>query len=197
LFLHKLTGQTDLLIGTDVAGRDRTELEGLIGFFINVLPVRSRINADGLHTASFNAWLDTAKHRLGKRLNIGRYPSTGSSMRWPCRVGAMLIRCCRWLFVLRDLPRKNTSVAGSEIELLRAQTAQSKFDMTLFVEPVDGGYEVEWVYASSLFVRSTVERWFASWRDLLDQVSANPDATARSRLDASRSLARRHAPSRS
>jgi len=51
LFLHKLTSQPDLLIRTDVAGRDRNELEGLIGFFTNVLPIRSRISADCSNTA--------------------------------------------------------------------------------------------------------------------------------------------------
>src|SRR5471032_1723433 len=184
LFLHKLIGQTDLLIGTDVAGRDRTELEGLIGFFINVLPVRSRISADDANTASFNAWLDTAKHSAWEALEHRVFPferivdALGVSRR---RDSNPLLQL---LFVLRDLPRKNTSVPGLSIELLRAQTTQSKFDMALFVEPVDGGYEVEWVYASSLFEQSTVERWFGLWRDLLDQVSADPDA----RLDLVRPL---------
>jgi amino acid adenylation domain-containing protein len=184
LFLHKLTGQTDLLIGTDVAGRDRTGLEGLIGLFINVLPVRSRIKTDGVNTASFNAWLDTAKHSAWEALEHRALP-------FDRIVDALAVSRRRdanpllqMLFVLRDLPRKNTNVPGLAIELLRPQTTQSKFDMALFVEPVDGGYEVEWVYASSLFVRSTVERWFASWRDLLDQVSADPDA----RLDLGRTL---------
>ena len=176
LFLHKLTGQPDLLIGTDVAGRERTEFEGLIGFFINVLPVRSRISADSLNTASFNAWLDAAKHSAWEALEHRALP-------FDRIVDALAVSRRRdanpllqMLFVLRDLPRKNASVPGLAIELLRAQTTQSKFDMALFVEPVDGGYEVEWVYASSLFVRSTVERWFASWRDLLDQVTSDPDA---------------------
>jgi len=184
LFLHKLTGQTDLLIGTDVAGRDRTELEGLIGFFINVLPVRSRLNTDDANTASFNTWLDTAKHSAWEALEHRALP-------FDRIVDALAVSRRRdanpllqMLFVLRDLPRKNTSVPGLEIELLRPQTTQSKFDMALFVEPVDGGYEVEWVYASSLFVRSTVERWFGLWRDLLDHVSADPDA----RLDLGRTL---------
>ena len=176
LFLHKLTGQPDLLIGTDVAGRDRTEFEGLIGFFINVLPVRSRIGPEGLNTVSFNAWLDTAKHSAWEALEHRALP-------FDRIVDALAVSRRRdanpllqMLFVLRDLPRKNTSVQGLAIELLRAQTTQSKFDMALFVEPVDGGYEVEWTYASSLFLQSTVERWFASWRDLLDEVSADPDA---------------------
>jgi amino acid adenylation domain-containing protein len=177
LFLHKLTGQTDLLIGTDVAGRDRTEFEGLIGFFINVLPVRSRISTDGSNMASFNAWLDTANHSAWEALEHRALP-------FDRIVDALAVSRRRdanpllqMLFVLRDLPRKNASVPGLAIELLRAQTTQSKFDMALFVEPVDGGYEVEWVYASSLFVRSTVTRWFGLWRDLLDQVSANPGST--------------------
>jgi amino acid adenylation domain-containing protein len=184
LFLHRLTGQPDLLIGTDVAGRDRIEFEGLIGFFINVLPVRSRISDDSANTASFNAWLDTAKHSALEALEHRALP-------FDRIVDALAVSRRRdanpllqMLFVLRDLPRKNTSVPGLAIELLRPKTSQSKFDMALFVEPVDGGYEVEWVYASSLFVRSTVECWFGLWRDLLDQVSANPDA----RLDLDRTL---------
>ncbi|MFK4445886.1 amino acid adenylation domain-containing protein [Caballeronia udeis] len=176
LFLHRLTGQADLLVGTDVAGRDRTELEGLIGFFINVLPVRSRIADDGANTASFNAWLGTARHSAWEALEHRVLP-------FDRIVDALAVSRRRdanpllqLLFVLRDLPRRNTSVPGLAIELLRAQATQSKFDMALFVEPVDGGYEVEWVYASSLFLRSTVERWFASWRELLDKVSADPEA---------------------
>jgi len=46
LLLHKLTGQDDLVIGTPVRGRDLPELESLIGFFVNTLPLRLRPRAD-------------------------------------------------------------------------------------------------------------------------------------------------------
>ncbi|MCH8178516.1 MAG: amino acid adenylation domain-containing protein [Proteobacteria bacterium] len=46
LLLHKLTGQDDLVIGTPVRGRDHPELESLIGFFVNTLPVRLRPRDD-------------------------------------------------------------------------------------------------------------------------------------------------------
>jgi len=80
------------------------------------------------------------------------------------------------LFVLRDLPRRNTSVPDLALELLRPQTTQSKFDMALFVEPAADGYEIEWVYASALFLPSTIKQWFEQWRDLLDVVLVNPAA---------------------
>ena len=53
LLLHKLTGQDDLVIGTPVRGRDHPELESLIGFFVNTLPVRLRPRAD----ATVGEWL--------------------------------------------------------------------------------------------------------------------------------------------
>ncbi|MEK6298793.1 MAG: condensation domain-containing protein, partial [Paraburkholderia tropica] len=86
------------------------------------------------------------------------------------------------LFVLRDLPRGNTRVPGLAVELLRPPTTQSKFDMALFVEAVDGGYDIEWVYASALFDAATIERAFDAWRATLDAVSADPRAPLASSL---------------
>jgi len=44
--LHRYTGQTDLCVGTPIAGRTRAEVEGLIGFFINTLVLRTSLDAD-------------------------------------------------------------------------------------------------------------------------------------------------------
>src|SRR6185312_1402801 len=44
--LHRLTGQSDLLIGTPIANRGRAETEGLIGFFLNTLVLRSDLSGD-------------------------------------------------------------------------------------------------------------------------------------------------------
>ncbi|WP_417815544.1 amino acid adenylation domain-containing protein [Thalassospira alkalitolerans] len=44
--LYRLTRQSDMVIGMGVAGRERTETEGLIGFFVNVLPIRIHLDDD-------------------------------------------------------------------------------------------------------------------------------------------------------
>src|SRR6185436_11734969 len=46
LLLHRYTGQADIVVGTPVAGRDRVELEGLIGFFLNTLVLRTDLGGD-------------------------------------------------------------------------------------------------------------------------------------------------------
>ncbi|WP_322007505.1 non-ribosomal peptide synthetase [Paraburkholderia tropica] len=184
-FLHRHTGADDLVIGTDVDGRERAELEALIGFFVNVVPLRSRIAADGANLASFDAWLDAARQSTWDALDHRALP-------FDRIVDALALKRRRdanplvqVLFVLRDLPRGNTRVPGLAVELLRPPTTQSKFDMALFVEAVDGGYDIEWVYASALFDAATIERAFDAWRATLDAVSADPRAPLASSLSTS------------
>src|SRR3546814_16151149 len=50
----------DLVVGADVAGREQPELERLIGFFVNVLPLRSRLDAD----ATFASFLAQTQDNL-------------------------------------------------------------------------------------------------------------------------------------
>ncbi len=59
-FLHRLTGQTDLLIGVPVAGRERPEVEGLVGLFVNTLVVRGRVDAQ----ATFRELLAHARETI-------------------------------------------------------------------------------------------------------------------------------------
>ncbi|WP_433260004.1 amino acid adenylation domain-containing protein [Actinosynnema sp. CS-041913] len=46
VLLHRLSGDSDLVVGTPVAGRDHAEVEGLIGFFVNMLPIRTRCTGE-------------------------------------------------------------------------------------------------------------------------------------------------------
>ncbi len=46
VLLHRLTGQTDLSVGTPIANRNRAEIEGLIGFFVNTLVLRADLAGD-------------------------------------------------------------------------------------------------------------------------------------------------------
>ena len=44
--LYRLTGQEDTIVGTPIAGRNRTELEGLIGFFVNTIVMRTDLSGN-------------------------------------------------------------------------------------------------------------------------------------------------------
>ena len=83
--LHRLSGADDLVIGTPVAGRSRQEVEGLIGYFVNTLPLRVTVTGE----ESFRALLqrvrddsiedfehqDVPLEKLVERLDVRRDPS--------------------------------------------------------------------------------------------------------------------------
>ncbi len=66
-FLYRYTRQTDILIGTPVANRRQQELQGLVGFFVNVLVIRSRISGDAGFTALLADTRRTVQEALAHR----------------------------------------------------------------------------------------------------------------------------------
>ncbi|MCO6440621.1 MAG: amino acid adenylation domain-containing protein [Nitrococcus mobilis] len=171
LLLHRLTGAPDLVLGTDVAGRRDSQLEGLIGFFVNVVPLRSRLEPRtdflGLLEQTRRTTLDVFEHqdlpfdRLVEALEIPR------DRRWNPLVQV--------LFVLQNTPDGRFDIPGLEIDILPPVQRQSKFDMALFLEPGDEGLSAEWVYSTALFKRETVQRLGHAWIRLLEQAAAQPD----------------------
>jgi non-ribosomal peptide synthetase component F len=57
VLLYRYTGQEDICVGTPVAGRQQKDVEALIGFFINTLALRTKVNTQ----ASFIELLATGK----------------------------------------------------------------------------------------------------------------------------------------
>ncbi|WP_409492270.1 condensation domain-containing protein [Amycolatopsis sp. cmx-11-12] len=60
VLLHQYTGQRDLVVGTSVSGRGRAQLAGLLGFFINIVPLRGHLADD----AGFRDTVQQAETKL-------------------------------------------------------------------------------------------------------------------------------------
>ena len=51
VLLHKMSGNTDMIIGTEVLGRTQPELKDIVGTFVNVLPLRVRVTPESSYTS--------------------------------------------------------------------------------------------------------------------------------------------------
>ena len=179
VLLARYTGQCDIAVGTPVAGRDRAEVERLIGFFVNTVVMRADLSGDPSFTDLLNqvrrtavdayANADLPFERLVDELrptrDLSRNPLFGV------------------LFDLRHAQRTPFRLPGVEVEPFGVDMGIAKFDLSLTVdEQPDGELSCYLDYATALFDRTTVERMAGHLGRLLTGIAADPDAPV-SRLD--------------
>ncbi|WP_281054849.1 amino acid adenylation domain-containing protein [Thauera phenylacetica] len=170
--LHRQADARDLVIGTDVAGRNHRLLEDLIGFFVNVVPLRSRWTA-GL---TFGQWLERIKENCLPALDRQDVPFDQIIDHAKVQRSRGSNPLVQVLFVMQNMPRSRFEIPGLEIEILPAPTTTSKFDLAVFVSEGTDGLHAEWVYATNLYRRETIERASGAWLELLLRAVEAPDA---------------------
>jgi amino acid adenylation domain-containing protein len=179
VLLGRYTGQTDVAVGTPVAGRDRAEVDGLIGFFVNTVVMRADLSGEpsfvelvnqvrrGAVDAYANA--DLPFERLVDELRPTRDLSRNPLF--------------SVMFDLRHARRTPFRLAGLEVDQFGVDMRVAKFDLGLTVdEQPDGELRCHVDYATTLFDRATVERMAGHFGRLLASIAADPD-TPVSRLD--------------
>jgi amino acid adenylation domain-containing protein len=170
--LCRYSGQEDLVIGSPIAGRNRAELEGLIGFFVNSLPLRTSLAGN----PSFRELLTRVKETaLGayahqdlpfEKIVEGVQPPR--SLSYPPIFQIM--------FALQNQPAATLSLPGLDITSLEREFDTAKYDLTLFMTESDDGLGCWLEYNTDLFDLSTIERLGRHFEVLLSGVVANPDS---------------------
>ncbi|MCP4659288.1 MAG: amino acid adenylation domain-containing protein, partial [bacterium] len=172
LLLYRFTGEEDLIVGAPIAGRDRIEIEQLIGFFVNTLALRTRLDG-GL---SFGELLGRVRETvIGATVNqevpfeklLDELQPERSLSHSPL---------FQVFFNMINLPDQRFTVPGLDMEGLPLPETESKFDFTLYVEEVAGTIELRLVYGVDLFDRARMVEMLAQYAGLLEQIVADPEA---------------------
>jgi amino acid adenylation domain-containing protein len=170
VLLARWCGQDDVVVGTPVAGRTRSELEGLIGFFVNMLPLRTDLSGDPTFRELLARVRDTVlEAHAHQDVPFDRMVEALKVVRDPARTPLFQV-----LFLLEEdtgLP----AFPRLRAEKVEPESATAKFDLTLTVRPGAEGGRAVLDYAAELFDAATVERMSEHLRVLLDAVAADPD----------------------
>ena len=169
--LQRETQGRDLVIGTDVANRDHPATESLIGFFVNLLALRIRVQPElSLREQALQvrevclqafAWQDTPFERVVECLELPRVANVHPLL--------------QTLFVLDNTPRQQRRLGDLQVEPLTGEQHHSKFDMALFASEDGDAISLRWVYRTSLFRPATVERLRGAFESLLELALGAPD----------------------
>lgn len=178
LLLHHLTGQPDLVVGISSAGQKSVGGENLVGYCVNVLPLRSRVQED----QKFTEFLKGVR-----RVMLGAYDHQDYSF-------GQLIRSLN----LRREPGRTPLISAyfnmdrpgsSRIDFYHLEgTVQTNFsgcarwDVTWNITETADELLIDAIYKTALFDVQTIRRWMEIYQTLLRQVVEQPDLTLRALL---------------
>jgi amino acid adenylation domain-containing protein len=171
VLLSRYCGQEHIVIGSPVANRRRPELETLIGFFVNILVLRT----DFTGQPTFKELLfrvrevclaaqehqDLPFEKLVQELQPERDQSRNPLF--------------QVMFALQNATRPLSEISGVRIEPLEITTTRSLFDLSVFLRQRGARYIGQIEYSSDLFDHSTIERMAGHFRTLLEGIIRDSD----------------------
>ncbi len=173
--LARLSGQDDLLVGFPVAGRNRAELEGLIGFFANTLALRTEISG----IAGFRGLVERVREVCLEGYDHQDLPFERLVEEVQPERSLAHSPLVQVVFGFQSFPRSASPIPGLAVSRMRGRevhTGTSKFDLTLYVAEIGDLFEGSVEYKSDLFDRSTVRRLLGSLETLVHAALADSSA---------------------
>ncbi len=168
-WLHRLTGQDDLVLGTPAANRTHPALEGLIGFFVNTLPLRLRPAGE----APFGAWLQEVREAALAALARQELPLERLVEELAGERSLGINPLFQVLLAYQTLPPV-PAWAGLAASWQPLPARAAKLDLSLIVDETAAGAEVALEHALDLFDGTTALRYLRGYLELLAGAVATP-----------------------
>uniref|UniRef100_UPI0005513680 amino acid adenylation domain-containing protein n=1 Tax=Andreprevotia chitinilytica TaxID=396808 RepID=UPI0005513680 len=164
VLLSRWSGQNDVVIGTPVANRQRSELEGLMGFFVNTLALRVKLDGNPkvdelLNQIKTNTIAAYAHQDLPFEQVVEALQPTRSLSHSPL---------FQVMLVLNNIPVDGElSLPGLTLSEVAQARDTAHFDLSLSLTDTATGLVGSLAYASDLFDRSTIERLLSHFETVL------------------------------
>ena len=170
VLLQRYSGQQDIVVGADVANRNRAETEGLIGFFVNMLVLRTNVSGDPTFVELLKrvkevclgayAHQDLPFEKLVEELQPER--SLNHSPLFQV------------VFVLQNAPMGALELPGLVLSVIEQQGDEAQFDLILSMQEGEGKLCGSLHYNTDLFEAATIKRMLGHFETLLAAVIAAP-----------------------
>ncbi|MEO7766559.1 MAG: amino acid adenylation domain-containing protein, partial [Ferruginibacter sp.] len=172
VLLHRYSMQEDICVGTPVANRTQQELEGLIGFFVNTLPLRNQVNGN----ATFIELLRQVKANTMEAYDHQEVPfekvvEAVVKERDMSRSPLFLV-----MLVLQNVPGASLlELNNIQISTEAVEYNNAKFDITYNITNASDGLKVSVEYSTDLYKGETMARMAEHFKSLLGAIVKSPN----------------------
>jgi amino acid adenylation domain-containing protein len=169
--LYRYTRQHDVAVGSPIAGRSHPEIEGLIGFFVNMLVLRSDLSGNPtfkelltrVRKTAFGAYehQDVPFEKLVEMLRPERDLSRSPLF--------------QVMFAFQNMPRQAIELPGLTVSPVEVQNETTKYDIGLYMWEEPTGLPVRLEYNTALFDGASIKRMVGHLERLLEAIVDNPE----------------------
>jgi acyl carrier protein len=171
VLLHFQTGRSDIVVGTGNANRGQLETEAMIGFFVNSLALRTRLDGDSTFAELLarvrGVTLDAFGHqdvpfeKLVNELKLERRPGRNPLFEiW---------------FAMQNTPAEPLRLPGLTLHPFAVAPETARFDLSVTLGETPDGIAGWMVYRSELFRAGTISRMAGQYAALLERIASEPE----------------------
>ncbi len=173
VLLHRLTGDSDIVVGLPAAGQSDLDMKHLVGHCVNLLALRSHVDEERpfidhlreRRTAVLDAF-DNQKYTFGtllRTLNVPRQPGR--------------IPLCPVVFNIDMNMDDGVAFDGLEHRFISNPRAFENFELFLNATGSENKLTLEWGYNTDLFDERTIRNWMDELARIAERVATNPQAS--------------------
>ncbi|MCU0468155.1 MAG: amino acid adenylation domain-containing protein [Arcicella sp.] len=171
LLLSKYSGQDEIIIGVPTSGRDSRELRNQIGYFVNVLPLKNKIDSSAL----FAEYLSKVKELILEAFNYQDYPINliidSLDLAWDSSRSPLF----DVIFDYHNFSENEIIALGdSTLKPFSFNPKRSKYDLEFIFTETQNGLIMNLNYNSDLFSIQSAERFLRHYKNLVESILENP-----------------------
>ncbi|UAA37208.1 amino acid adenylation domain-containing protein [Paraneptunicella aestuarii] len=172
LLMSRYSHQNDIVMSTAISGRTQSEIEPLIGFFVNDLVLRSDLS-DG---KDFMQLLEQNKNMLMEAFDHQHIPFQLLVEELQPERSMSHSPIAQIKFDFQEAEDKSLDIEGLKLTYLKDENLGNiDYDLHLNVSLINGLFSLSWRYSSALFVEETLSRMSANFSTLLSGILAHPE----------------------
>ena len=169
--LQRYCRQDDIVVGSPIASRQEPSLEHLIGFFVNSLVMRLRLNAG----SSFRALLSDTRRTTLEAFQHQDVPFERLVQNLSPERSLSHTPVFQVMFVLQNVPAGKMTLEGLAIEPVKGDELRVRCDLEVHALEQNGEIKLSWVYNLDLFDRWRIDQMARHYIVLLEAALASPD----------------------
>jgi len=170
--LARYSGQHDLLVGIPAAGRTQAELEQLIGFFVNALVLRFRIDP----SASVRDLVGHARATVLDAFSNQDYSLDGLMEALSFDRDPAYEPLVQATFALQNFASGADALPGLDVEGIQVECMHTRYDLMLLLTETPEGLSGNMIYNSDLFEAATIARMMLHLERMLEGMCETPEA---------------------